>query len=819
MRRKTLWGLSFALTTCAWYAWVPLYYHLPVGVGAVLHGLAIMFAVAARWNEPDAPRRLPAVILMLSTLLACAVAFPSLPWGGRIAALTLLAGVVLSAGIRWARLRCIGLAMRTIALVSLSQAACSGLYGLWLATHHYASPLAFFDVYVGRLVGLHVSVIGSHVYFPSPAGYAAVLPSWDQAGLIFGVIALIGILVLIRLLPTGRPFRQVALRATAITMAYLIVRRLFLLLLALQLDRPELFWEPVATLLTFGFLPLILAALALTESDVVGVVPARSFSWKPLSAIAGLAGIGAFLIASSLFLAPPGVKTNGKVVFDEAHGDWESTLRPLDKDWYGMRSTYNYASLYHWLSYYYDVGRITEPLNADVLDGVAILVLKIPSIPYSHDEIETVVSFVESGGGLYVIGDHTNVFGTTSVLNPLLERFGLSLNYDATYDLHTKSYTTFEPPSPSLDPIMQHVKRLDFLTSCTLAGPVWASAALRDTQVLVNQADYATRDFFAEDRVTLSSEFGSFTQNLAIQYKKGRVVVFTDSTCFSNFSIHMDGYPMLVLSTLGFLSRAGSGFSYPILGMALGAVAALGCVLVARKHRREVVLLAVGIGVLFGWGLATLTVAKLHAAWYQLPTPRSTIPYIYFDLEHSEGEVSAQPGSTADEKPPGGTFNTFFVWTQRVDLVPAPVAAGSLSKLVPGRPILLINPKADLDEAFLSELVKYVEDSAGRLVLMGRRDDDPDRLAAILDAFELRVLFDRQAGWLLAEGETYAHEVSPALTLHVSIADRGSGKVVLIGDSVPFSDLSMGGEFNVPSSVQQELYGIEFWLLNRVLAD
>ncbi len=819
MRPRTLWGLSFALTTCAWYAWVPLYYHLPVGVGAVLHGLAIMFAVAARWNEPDTPRRNPAVVLILSTLLACAAAFPALPWGGRIAALTLLASVVLSAGVRWARLRCIGLAMRTIALVSLSQAACSGLYGLWLATRHHASPLAFLDVYIGRLVGLQVSAIGPHVYFPSPAGYTTVLPSWDQAGLVFGVIALIGILVLMRLLPTGRPFRRVALRVTAITTAYLIVRRLFLLLLALQLDRPELFWEPVATLLTFGFLPLILAAHALNERGVVRLVRTRPFSWKPLSAIAGLAGVGAFLIATSLFLAPPGAKTNGKVAFDEAHGDWESTLRPLDKDWYGMRSTYNYASLYQWLSYYYDVDQITEPLNAAVLDGVGILILKIPSIPYTDDEIDSVVSFVESGGGLYVIGDHTNVFGTTSVLNPLLKRFGLSLNYDATYDLLTRSYTTFEPPSTSLDPIMQHVKRLDFLTSCTLTGPVRAYAALRDTQLLVNQADYATRDFFAEDRVTLSSEFGSFTQNLAIQFKKGRVVVFTDSTCFSNFSIHMDGYPTLVLSTLGFLSRAGSGFSYRILGMALGAVAALGCVLLVRRHRREAVLLAIAIGVLFGWGLATLAVAHLHATWYPLPTPRTAIPYVYFDLEHSEGEVSAQPRSSVDEKLLGETFNTFFVWTQRMDLVPAPVAVGSLSKLVPGRPILLINPKADLDEAFLRELVEYVEDFAGRLVLMGRRDDDPDRFASILDAFELRVLFDRQAGWLFAEGETYAHEVSPALTLYVSITDRGSGKVVLIGDSVPFSDLSMGGEFNVPSSVQQELYDIEFWLLDRVLAD
>jgi len=366
---------------------------------------------------------------------------------------------------------------------------------------------------------------------------------------------------------------------------------------------------------------------------------------------------------------------------------------------------------------------------------------------------------------------------------------------------------------------MQHVRQLDFLTSCTLTGPVQAYSALRDTQVLANQADYATRDFFATDRVTLSSEFGSFVQNLAIQYKKGRVAVFTDSTCFSSFSIHMDGYPALVLSTLGFLSRAGSGFSYPILGMAVGVVAALGCVLLARRHRREVVLLAIGIGVLLGWGLATSAIAHLHAAWYPLPTPRSAIPYVYFDLEHSGGEVSAQPRSTTDEKQLGEIFNTFFAWTQRVDLVPAPVAVDSLSKLVPGRPILLINPEPDLDESFLSELVEYVENSAGRLVLMGRRDDDSDRLADILDAFELRVLFDAQAGWLLAEGETYTHEVSPALTLHVSIADRGKGKVVLIGDSVPFSDLSMGGAFNIPSSVQQALYGIEFWLLDRVLAD
>jgi ABC transporter family protein len=817
-KQKALWGMSFALTTCAWYAWIPLYYRLPIVVGAVLHGLAIALATAAHRSEPDAlqHRNLP---LLFGVVVATVMAYAALPWGGRIAALTLCTGVMLAEGIHSKKLQPLGLSMQIVGLVSLAQAACSGLYGLILSTDHYGSSLAFLDVYIGRFLGLNVSAIGKHVYFPSPGGYVSVLPSWDQAGLIFGIIAVVGILVLMCLLSTRRTVLRTTLRAVAITVTFLVVRRLLLLLLALQFNHPELFWEPVALLLTFGFLPLILVLSAFSARDMGEIILTRvlPFTWKHLCGIAGLAVLGTLLITSSIFLATPGEKTGTEVIaFDESHGDWESTLRPLDKDWYGMQSTYNYASLYQWLSYYYDVAQITEPLDTGILDNVSVLVLKIPSIPYSDGEIEAIVSFVEMGGGLYVIGDHTNVFGTTSVLNPLLERFGLSLNYDATYDLLTKSFTVFEPSSLSLDPIMQHVERLEFLTSCTLNEPIQPHSALRANGMLANQADYATRDFFAADRVTLSSEFGSFAQNLAIQHKRGRVVVFTDSTCFSNFSIHMDGYPSLVLGTLGFLSRAGSAFSYPLLGMSLGLVAALGCVILARKRRTRIALLAVSIGVLFGWGLATFSIAHLHASWYPLPAPQRTIPYIYFDLAHSEGTISAQPLASTDETPPSEAFNTFFVWTQRAGLVPAPVDGESLSKLANGRPILLINPASALDDSFLNELVEYVEHSAGQLMVMVQRDIDPNRIADILNAFDLSAIFDKQAGWLIANGEIYKHKISPALTIGVSIANHGEGKIILIGDSVPFSDLSMGGAFNVPSSVQRTLYDLEFWLLDHV---
>ena len=121
----------------------------------------------------------------------------------------------------------------------------------------------------------------------------------------------------------------------------------------------------------------------------------------------------------------------------------------------------------NFLNHFFSVRSSFEPISSELLQDVDILIIKTPTKEFTPDEIEVVVHFVKRGGGLFVIGDHTNVFGSTTYLNPLLRRFSLSLNYDATYHLKTLDFTIFRPSKLLPHPSVRKLRYFLFATSCT----------------------------------------------------------------------------------------------------------------------------------------------------------------------------------------------------------------------------------------------------------------------------------------------------------------------------------------------------------------
>lgn len=62
-----------------------------------------------------------------------------------------------------------------------------------------------------------------------------------------------------------------------------------------------------------------------------------------------------------------------------------------------------------------------------------MLVLKTPTREYSLGEINAIQRFVRRGGGLLLIGEHTDVFGTGTHLNAVAERFGFRFRFDCLF--------------------------------------------------------------------------------------------------------------------------------------------------------------------------------------------------------------------------------------------------------------------------------------------------------------------------------------------------------------------------------------------------
>lgn len=75
------------------------------------------------------------------------------------------------------------------------------------------------------------------------------------------------------------------------------------------------------------------------------------------------------------------------------------------------------------------------PLGAADLDGVDVfVVINAPRI-WTTEERLVVRTFLEDGGSVLVLGDHTDVFGLQSGLNSLLEEYGIRFEFDSAYPL------------------------------------------------------------------------------------------------------------------------------------------------------------------------------------------------------------------------------------------------------------------------------------------------------------------------------------------------------------------------------------------------
>ncbi len=813
---SVLWWASPALTVVGAGLWVGLYTELPFAAGALCVAVG---AALAGWGAFVSPRReVPQASWELGGIAgACAAASagvasalsPELRVAAGIVALG--AAVSLPRGDGWKRA---GAGILASGLLALVLVAATGLYVRFAATYHEAPVLGALVGWIARALGLGTAKVGAELILPVGSRFVPVVASWDQFGLIYGILAVVGLPGFAFLTQGAHRMCRLTARMLGIAALYLLIRHVGLLLVALRLGRPDVFWNPPVALGTIAPLLLLLFRFSGIRAgwNVTPPWPPAGASVRRQVAGASLTALGTLLLSLSLLLAPAGRESGGRVLFDESHGAWETTAKEMDTEWYGMASTYNYESLFHWLDGYYEVDRLFERIDHATLARGDILILKTPSIPYTSEEKAAIVTHVRRGGGLFVVGDHTNVFGTTSVLNPVLAPFGLRLGYDATYRLHDGGFTVYEPRG-SIDPVFQHVGRFDFLTSCTVHGGPFALPFIHDSCLLAHTADCSTRNFFPADRFALTSTFGAFLQAAGVDVGRGRVVVFTDSTCFSNFSLHMDGYTGFLLGVMEYLRRENPLPGWrPIATSIGGLLAVIGLALGVSNGRRAVALTLVCV--LLGWGVAVTVSGAYHRSAYPVPAPRRDVPYVYFDTSASFARIAAQP-SMSDPLGARGAFGTFFTWTQRIGLVPVLVSAQT--PLVAGRPYVVLNPARGPDPS-QGRIVKYVKSHGGSLVLLGDPRRDREALDAYCALFGFSLVTTQSGSLVLAGGTITQTEISPAQTISTSVARAGAGRVVVVSDSVAFSDLALGGGFAVPSIIQRRLYDLEFWLFGTLLA-
>jgi hypothetical protein len=556
-----------------------------------------------------------------------------------------------------------------------------------------------------------------------------------------------------------------------------------------------------------------------TRTAVPEPPTAHAPAWRVLVPVWG----GAVLLTLGVVWDPAGARQAGRVAVDEYHSKWEPTDRPFDTEWYGHLSGYNYACIYDYCSRFFTMSRLTAPLDEQALAGVDVLVLKVPTAPYTPAEIETVVRFVKRGGGLLLIGEHTDVFGTSYHLNAVARRFGFEYRYDCLFGIDSVFEQYYVPPFAP-HPVVRYVRGMDFATSCSLRPfqPWRGRSVITSTGLKNAPADYHVSNFYPQAVDRADMRYGAFVQLWAARQGRGRVLAFTDSTIFSNFCTFEPGKAELMLGMLEWLNhRDRWGNVRPGL-LAAGALA-LGAGLLALRRRGELRGLAVAGSA--GWcALAIAGVREVQARAFPPLEPLRPLVRVTIDRTACDGPLSKN--GFIEGKSNG--FGIFERWILRLGYFlrreQGPAAlAGDL--------VVYLYPTRSVDAAYHAALERYV-DEGGRVLVLDSAENTNSTAGALLKPFGLGLAPHPQPDGTVAPvaglpaipvqaalqtegGTAFAHlNGRPVATT----LRRGRGTVTVLGLGARFVDVRMGVTGDVePDAALRQVYDFQFGLLRRLI--
>ena len=609
------------------------------------------------------------------------------------------------------------------------------------------------------------------------------------------------------------------------SIVYLLIRFVGIIILYLDFQFIDVFWNPWVCILSF--VPLIfifVKYVPLVNEDLINFHRTTLLvTTKECFTIAGTI-VSIFLLISSWGFHDPGMMKKGRIVIDERHSNWEWTTQEYDTRWFGEKSGYNYYCLWNYLNYYYNVERNFEPLTFQLLDNFDVLIIKTPTSAFSDEEITHIQEFVKKGGGLFLIGDHTNVFGTSTHINLVAKHFGLRFNYDATYDLSNGGLSVYMPPSLFPHPIVQNINTFLFGTSCSLEVPWQTEDVIIGYGLKSLEHDYSKRNFFPEKDYA-SMSFGLFNQLAAIKYGKGRVVAFTDSTVFSNFWMFVPGKPELLLGSVNWLNRQ-NYIPYNInhiLFIAGFFILAL-IILLSLKN---------GIGfhlVLFSCFLTFPIVSFffqfLNTKIYSAPHPHTKYIQICFEMEHSDFFLPITELVSKSER----NYHTFYVWIQRLKYVPMALPKLQQS-LKEGDVVVIINPINHFTAKDKKQIIDYIT-HGGKILLLDSSLNKNSSANEILQEFDMNIdymplansVFSDNSGQKISNSQ-YAVTIKGGTPLLLtddgkpilSTVKKGKGIFTVMTDSLLFSEIGLGTTSTIPTPEQKKLYEFEFWLLNKLV--
>jgi len=850
--------IGIALLAASWLLGLD-YYELPSpwAQAVVLVVGAWMLATSERTNPFRAvPKLCPE--LAAAILLCLLPVIWWTPWPYRLAPLVIVAGLLLEQAHFAQRLfRPVAAGWIVGGVILMLQAAALTVYGAVTArSHDVPACVVKFLSSLGWLAGIDSAGDGPLLVMQSMRQPIRLAITWDMVFDPATLMFLVGGLAWItmnsaRLRQNWVDWLRNIGRLALIVVAWLPIRAV--LMIALYLHRAALSDpnQPLHVANQFLSSWVLLAALAgpvllawrcvrfVGAAAQEPIEPAPS-PMPPISvkylAAAACCLFGAILLAVGWQWEPIGTRKAGRVMFVERHAPWSPSDRPYDTEHFGGGAdegsfSYTYTVAYQFLGQYYEMSRLGESdaIDEQTLAGCDVLVIKMPGVRYAPEEVQAVVDFVNNGGGLLLIGDHTNLDLTSAHLNDITRCFGFTFRDDVIYSTHNPPDEQHYSAPMAPHPAIEHVPGFDFLISCSIdPGYSWGRPVVAPAGLWSMPANYNWGNFMPPAEHVPATRFGTFIQAWATHAGSGRVVAWGDSTVFSSFCIGQPGKFPVLLNMVEWLNHQG-GTGVWWLWMLLGAAAiGNGLWMVRGDGSAWLVPLA---AMACGWTLGTAASAALLAHKMPLPTPAAErrMPLVVIDRTASRAPLAS---TFKNDDPTGGGFGLLEQWIPRLGYMTMRAEGDAVFR---GDAIVMLYPNVPISETFRRRLIEYVDRGGRLLVVDAGTGDVPSTSNQILRPFGLALDYGEswqgelvlkepwprnqvEHAWEVLGGKSFATLNGERAVC--ATAEYGKGLVMVVSFGTMFNDRNLGGDWSKdPTPDERTRFDVLFAILRRLVKD
>lgn len=286
----------------------------------------------------------------------------------------------------------------------------------------------------------------------------------------------------------------------------------------------------------------------------------------------------------------------------------------------------------------------TEDGLNDAMDGVRLLIVISPTSVFSPKTHERIWQFVAGGGGLLVMGDHTDIYGMMASLNTLLGPINTEFNFDSGYPSRAAwrySYESFRHPvTRSLDGANAS---LQYGTGATLSLSHPAYPVVTGKYAFSDKGDYLNGGagaFLGDNIYTPDERLGDLALVVAAEHGAGRVLVLGDTSTFQNIALPYSH--QFVSDSLSWLSSRGPFRHQTILYFSVFLLALAAAALIAARQIKQPIPMTITTATLTAGLLISVAVGP--AAPGSAPAAGHRVAYVDashvgdFKLRHWEDE-------------------------------------------------------------------------------------------------------------------------------------------------------------------------------------